>query len=257
MDDANAGDPEGVEVTGTNFPRGGYVNCIAVDPLNGDRAIVVFSNYLVVSLFQTTDAGATWSPIAGNLEQLPSGGGNGPSCRWVEILHRPNGTLYLVATSAGLYSTYRLDGMGTRWYLEGPNTIGNVVVDMIDARQSDGFVAIATHANGVYSTTVATVGVDATDAAATGLQLLQNRPNPVTDRTRVPFVLSVPSHVRLTLHDISGRELLTLLDERRVAGEHSVMFENHRTHRRLPAGMYYYRLEAGDDVLTRAMQIVR
>jgi photosystem II stability/assembly factor-like uncharacterized protein len=257
MDNAHEGDPVGIAVTGTNFPKGGYVSCIAVDPLDGDQAIVVFSNYGVVSLFLTTDAGVSWTPIAGNLEQYVNGTGNGPSCRWAEILHRPNGTLYLVGTSTGLYSSYHLDGMKTQWQLEGAGTMGNVVVDMIDVRQTDGFVAIATHANGVFSTTIPTVGVESNEVAeAARFQLEQNFPNPVHDRTTINFVLSAASHARLTVHDVAGREIETLLDERLPSGRHSITFNTRHSNGRLPAGTYYYRLEADGSVLARSMQIV-
>jgi len=47
-----------------------------------------------------------------------------------------------------------LDGMSTVWVQEGASTIGSVVVDMVDVRQSDGFVAVGTHGNGVYTATV-------------------------------------------------------------------------------------------------------
>jgi hypothetical protein len=257
MDNAHAGDQAAIEITGTNFPRGGYVSCIAVDPLDGDRAIAVFSNYGVISLFLTTNGGTIWTSIAGNLEQLPGGGGNGPSCRWAEILHRPNGTLYLVGTSTGLYSAFDLNGTNTKWQLEGAGTMGNIVVEMIDVRQSDGFVAIGTHANGVFSTTIPTVGVESNEVAdAAGFQLEQNYPNPVQDRTTINFVLPAASHVRLTLHDVAGREIETLVDERLLSGRHSMTFNASHPNGRLPAGTYYYRLEADGRVLTRSMQIV-
>jgi hypothetical protein len=131
------------------------------------------------------------------------------------------------------------------------------VVDMIDARQSDGFVAIGTHGNGVFSTTIPTVGVEYSDVAdAAELQLEQNVPNPVRDRTTINFVLSSASHARLTLHDVAGREMETLVDERLVSGRHSLTFNASRSEGRLTTGTYYYRLEADGRVLTRSMQIV-
>ncbi|MBK9250163.1 MAG: hypothetical protein IPM69_19160 [Ignavibacteria bacterium] len=72
------------EITGAAFPEDAYVSCIAVDPKDGNSAIVVFSNYNVVSVFATIDGGATWTAIAGNLEQVQNGTGAGPSCRWVK-----------------------------------------------------------------------------------------------------------------------------------------------------------------------------
>lgn len=142
------------EITGASFPKNGYVSCIAVDPNNGNSAIVVFSNYNVVSVFATTDGGATWTAIAGNLEQSPNGSGAGPSCRWVKILPVGGTNVYYIGTSTGLYSTGYLNGANTVWEQEGASVIGNVVVDMIDARASDGMVVAATHGNGIFSASV-------------------------------------------------------------------------------------------------------
>jgi len=115
---------------------------------------VVFSNYNVVSVFATTDGGTTWTAIAGNLEQNPNGGGSGPSCRWVKILPVGGTKIYYIGTSTGVYSTGYLNGANTVWEQEGASVIGNVVVDMIDARSSDGMVVAATHGNGIFSATV-------------------------------------------------------------------------------------------------------
>ncbi|MES2765299.1 MAG: T9SS type A sorting domain-containing protein [Bacteroidota bacterium] len=154
VDNISVGNPTAVNITGSNFPKGAYVNCIAVDPRDADKAIVVFSNYAVVSLFSTSDGGATWTPVAGNLEQNAIGNGSGPSTRWLTILPVGNGTMYLVGTSTGIYSTAFLDGNSTTWVQEGASTIGNVVVDMLDSRVSDGLVVAGTHGNGVYSANI-------------------------------------------------------------------------------------------------------
>ena len=45
----------------------------------------------------------------------------------------------------------KLDGKDTKWIQEGSSTIGNIVVDMIAGRPADGYIAIATHGNGMYS----------------------------------------------------------------------------------------------------------
>lgn len=142
------------EITGTSFPKGGYVSCVEVDEADADHAIVVFSNYSVVSLYETTDGGTSWKAVSGNLEQRPNGSGSGPSCRWVRILTVGGKNIYYVGTSTGLYSTAYLNGENTIWEQEGAETIGNVVVDMIDTRNSDGMVVAATHGNGVFSATV-------------------------------------------------------------------------------------------------------
>ena len=141
--------------TGKGLPYQGYVNCIAVDPTNGDRALVVFTNYGVQSLFSTSDAGKTWTPVGGNLEENPATGeGGGPSTRWAAILPPGGRTTYFVGTSVGLYSTMQLNGTSTVWTQEGSSAIGNLPVDMIDLRTSDGYIVVATHGGGVFTASI-------------------------------------------------------------------------------------------------------
>ncbi|PEN14802.1 hypothetical protein CRI94_00460 [Longibacter salinarum] len=143
------------DVTDAAFPTGGYVSDIAVDPADSDRVLVAFSNYNVTSLFFTEDGGQTWTDVEGNLAGTSLGGGlnTGPSIRSVAILPQPelSQTTFYVGTSVGLYSTSSLSGGTTSWTQEGPNSIGTVVVDDVDARAADGQILVGTHANGVYS----------------------------------------------------------------------------------------------------------
>ena len=134
--------------------RYAYVGCIAVDPRDASRLLVVYPNYELLSIFLSTDGGQSWTPVAGNLEEHRDGTGAGPSVRWAATLYVHDRPVYFAATSAGLFSATRLDGMNTVWVQEGAGTIGSVVVDMVDARHSDGYVAVGTHGNGVYTATV-------------------------------------------------------------------------------------------------------
>lgn len=157
------------EVTDTqNFPEGGYVTSVAVDPTDSDKVMVAFSNYGVTSLFYTTDGGANWTAVQGNLGT--ENDGFSPSVRSAAILPQPGldppQTTYYVGTSIGVYSTTSLDGSNTTWTQEGATEIGDVVVDQVQARAADGRVIVGTHANGTYSITepipVELAGFDAT-----------------------------------------------------------------------------------------------
>ncbi len=151
IDGADAGDPPSLDVsTGKGLPVG-YVNCLYVDPDNADKVMAVFTNYGIPSLFYTTDAGSSWVDVSGNLEQNPDGSGNGPSCRWITKLVSGGSDIFYLASSTGLYSTDRLDSNATVWLPEGPNTIGNVVSDMVVSRVSDNLIAVATHGAGIFS----------------------------------------------------------------------------------------------------------
>jgi hypothetical protein len=147
VDNAHTGDPAGTTITPPGLTSDHYVSCVAVDPTDGNKVLVVISNYNAQSLFYSADAGQTWSVVEGNLA-----GPSGPSCRYAAIVPSGGTTTVYLATSTGVYSTTSLNGSSTVWVQEGATTIGNVVATFVDARVSDGTVIVGTHANGVYST---------------------------------------------------------------------------------------------------------
>ena len=151
LDESQTGNPIPKNITGNAFPDGN-IQSIAIDPRDADNMIIVFSNYNVISLFQSTDGGDSWTAIAGNLEVNPNGSGTGPSCRWAEIVPLTSGFKVYVGTSIGLFSTGNLNGNFTCWEQEGKDVIGNAVITMMDIRHSDGYMAIASHGAGVFST---------------------------------------------------------------------------------------------------------
>lgn len=158
MDNANTGQPSPVNISAGRGLPSAYVSCIAVDPANGDHAMVVFSNYGVKSVFYTSNGGTSWTAVGGNLEQNSDGSGDGPSCRWAAFITVGGRTVYLVGTSIGLFSTTSLNGDFTYWLQEGKTAIGNTVVDMIDTRSADGYVAVASHGLGAFSATMTGAG---------------------------------------------------------------------------------------------------
>jgi hypothetical protein len=258
LDAANAGDPLPIDVwTGKGLPVA-YVSCIAVDPTNGDNAMAVFSNYSVLSLFYTTNGGTSWSAVSGNLEQNPDGTGSGPSCRWGLILSTGGTKTYFVATSTGLYSTTTFNGMSTVWAQEGASTIGNVVVDMVVGRAVDGVVVAATHGNGTYSTIVVTSVLSATASAPLQFGLDQNYPNPFNPSTTISFTVPRESHVRLVMHDAAGREIRTLVNEVRSAGNHRVQWDGRDDYgKAVASGVYFSRMESGSFVATQKMTLLK
>jgi PKD repeat protein len=85
-----------------------------------------------------------------------------------------------------------------------------------------------------------------------GFSLAQNRPNPVSGSTSISFTLPESDHVSLDVFDVTGRRVLSLLDETRAAGSHSVDIQP----RMLAPGMYFYRLVAGEEVAQRKMVVL-
>jgi photosystem II stability/assembly factor-like uncharacterized protein len=95
----------------------------------------------------------------------------------------------------------------------------------------------------VYKYTATVTGVDEEPVALAPV-LAQNRPNPVGSSTRIAFRLAAEERVRVTIHDVQGRTLLTLFDGVRPAGPHEVRWDaRDRDGNRVRAGVYWYRVE--------------
>lgn len=84
-------------------------------------------------------------------------------------------------------------------------------------------------------------------------ELVQNRPNPFNPVTMISFALANGSHVHLAVYDVMGREVATLVNGHRPAGEHQITFNANG----LDAGVYFCRLKAGDLSITRKMILIR
>lgn len=71
-------------------------------------------------------------------------------------------------------------------------------------------------------------------------KITQNYPNPFNPVTTIQYEVATESRIRLKLYDITGREITTLVDEVKPAGEYRVSFDASG----LPSGVYIYRIEA-------------
>jgi hypothetical protein len=252
LDDANFGFGSPVNIRGSEFPNAN-ISCIASDPENADVIMVVFSNYNVRSLFYTENGGQTWTDVSGNLEEHPDGSGSGPSCRWADVVKVEGKAMWFVGTSTGLYSTTALNGASTVWVQEGKNSIGNAIVSMIRTRQSDGFVAIATHGNGVFATNAVPVSVESNQKLPETFFLEQNYPNPATISTSIRYTVPSSEAFSIKLHDGIGRVLRVIHDGSRNAGiyQTEIMTDD------LPAGNYFIRLAGSHGAQTRMLTVTR
>jgi hypothetical protein len=86
-----------------------------------------------------------------------------------------------------------------------------------------------------------------------GFALEQNYPNPFNPSTQIRFTLQSSHVTRLTVYDILGREVAVLVNETLPAGSHSVNFDASN----LTSGVYVYKLEAGGEVQTRRMTLLK
>jgi hypothetical protein len=83
--------------------------------------------------------------------------------------------------------------------------------------------------------------------------LEQNYPNPFNPSTKISWQSPVGSHQTLKIYDLLGREVLTLFDEYKSAGNYEITFDASS----LTSGIYFYRLQAGDFVGIKKMILLK
>jgi hypothetical protein len=249
LDGANTGNPFPVNITGVNFPANGFVAYIDINPDNADHLMVTFSNYGVQSLFHSADGGSTWTAVGGNLEENADGSGDGPSIRCTKLLTFQGRKIIFAGTSCGLFSTTELNGDSTIWIKEGSTTIGNMMVDMIDARQTDGFIAIGTHGNGVYSAFYdRSAGID---------EYMDNQslivgnifPNPVQNEAKLEIIAEKNVNLQTTVYSSEGNLVKKLATKTLYPGKQYLILQLAE----LTQGVYYVTLKAGKKMVVRKL----
>jgi hypothetical protein len=90
------------------------------------------------------------------------------------------------------------------------------------------------------------------------LTLDQNRPNPFNPSTEIRFALPYRCAARLDVFDTAGRLIRILHDGTMEAGRHSVVWDGtNNAGRAVGSGVYFYRLRAGKETVSRKMVLLR
>ncbi len=84
--------------------------------------------------------------------------------------------------------------------------------------------------------------------------LLQpNYPNPFNPTTRISYTIPKQVRVTLSVFNLLGQKVATIIDKYQSAGEYNVIFDASN----LTSGVYFYRLKAGDYIETRSMTVLK
>ena len=128
---------------------------------------------------------------------------------------------------------------------------GSIVSFRIGHRDSHGAVAYGPS----FSMTIS--DVESTPQQIPGrFALYQNYPNPFNPTTTMSFVIgsaSGGSFVTLEINDVLGREVATLVNERKEPGEHTVIWDATK----FPSGVYFYKLTAGSFLDIKKLLLIK
>jgi len=83
--------------------------------------------------------------------------------------------------------------------------------------------------------------------------LSSNYPNPFNPATTIKFDIRTPAFTKLSVFDVLGREIKTLVNEELKTGSYSLVFDGSEFN----SGVYFYRLTSGDFVETKRMLLVK
>jgi hypothetical protein len=86
----------------------------------------------------------------------------------------------------------------------------------------------------------------------------QNYPNPFNPSTTLSYNLPKTAKVNLTIYNLLGKEMITLVSETQTAGEKSVVWDGRDSFgKQVSSGVYIFRLKAGEFVKTMKMVLLK
>ena len=88
--------------------------------------------------------------------------------------------------------------------------------------------------------------------------LNQNYPNPFNPITNIDFTIYENGFVNLSIYDIRGRHIDTIVSEFMLAGTHNVQWNAlNAASKRVPSGIYIYQLSTNDMVTSKRMTLLK
>jgi len=88
--------------------------------------------------------------------------------------------------------------------------------------------------------------------------LYQNYPNPFNPSTTIKFYLPRESHVTLSVYNITGQKINTLIDQSMASGYKEIIWDGQDlNNNNVASGIYFYRLDTGGQTLTKRMLLLK
>jgi photosystem II stability/assembly factor-like uncharacterized protein len=205
-----------------------------IDPLT---AWVVEGYSGGTNIFKTTDSGKNWNPCGSppmanyNAVQFVS-----ENIGWAAGFNHLNRRSIIIRTSNG----------GETWFDQNCPSKDEEGLGISSLFLLNKNIGWATAGNGLVKTTNGgSVSVEGKygdkqeQSNPTNFKLIQNYPNPFNSTTTISFHLSTMSDVTLTIYDILGREIETLVNGRLAAGTHQTLWNASK----VASGVYLYQLQ--------------
>ena len=188
------------------------------------------------NIFKTTNSGLNWTE-----QNLPSS----TAINSIEFINENTGW---AGSSALIYTS----NGGTNWVYG--NTSSTVVIYSLHFANANTGWIFGTWGSILKTTNGGNVFINNNSMIfPIDYYLYQNYPNPFNPVTTIGYSVPKSGRVVIKVFDVAGREIRTVEDVFRQAGNYSVRFDGTG----LASGVYFYRMEAGDVVRTRRMVLIK
>jgi hypothetical protein len=98
----------------------------------------------------------------------------------------------------------------------------------------------------------------ASNVGSSSFTLGQNYPNPFNPSTRLTYTLTKSARVRLSVYDMTGREVNRIVDQNQEAGQFTAQWNSTgKSGQTLASGMYFARLTVDNESVTRKMILLK
>jgi hypothetical protein len=197
-----------------------------------------------ILLYMSSDYGANWSSINNGLSyfHIYSLAINS-SCSGIDLFAGTDG--------GGCYS----NNNGALWTPVYDGLPTDFPIYVISLAVNNGFLFAGLNNNAVWRRPLSEItGInDKHNNLPARFKQEQNYPNPFNPSTIISYQLPMINFVTLKVYDVLGREVKTLVNEREVAGNHSVTFNAGG----LPSGIYFYKITAGKFTDVKKLMILK
>ena len=156
---------------------------------------------------------------------------------------------------ATLKNPIKINPSSTFFY---PITIKQIAITLANDRQVGKIYSGSIYLDNLRISYPELVGIEKNISAPLAFNLEQNFPNPFNPTTRIKF--SVPSNsksgnhnVKLTVYDILGRAVSTLVNENKPAGHYEIEFDGSK----LSSGIYLYTLQSEDFLSIKKLVVLK
>ncbi|MCL4538624.1 MAG: T9SS type A sorting domain-containing protein [Bacteroidetes bacterium] len=196
-------------------------------------------------IFRSTDGGFAWSAISSGISWNPQ----------VTSLVASGSNLFVGLKDEPYYSGsfYSSPIAGNHWVNMGDGLPGSSVTSLYI---NDSDVYVGTQAGGLWRAAISQVTAikpPQIQSLPSEFHLSQNYPNPFNPSTTISYDIPKRSHVLVSIYDVLGREVRTLVDEKEAPGTYKVLFDASS----LPSGVYFYRISAGNFVETKKCLVIK